>query len=329
MHSLKPKKISAVTLLVDLREIEETPGPYCMSFGFDISPLTNSIKTIGLINSPFVAKNREGRFDIVAGYRRIRALRALKYKDVPCMDLSDSGLSGLEKLLFNIFDNITIRNFNDVEKGMVLRGLMQYMSKQHIEKHYMGFLGINNPKYLDILIRIEELDQDTKRSIANGALSINALALIMDLDKSSRLAVLKWITELRLNFNQQLKYIAYVTDISNKEGKSIAEIMKDDKFLAVLKENKLNTPQKAKKVLELLRSWLFPFLCTCEKRFEKHIRQLGLPDGVKISHSPFFEDNTCRLEVTFDSGAELKRKIDMLGKIDGLKKIGDPWKEDS
>jgi ParB-like chromosome segregation protein Spo0J len=328
MRTLDTKKISAVPLLVDLREIEETPGPNCMSFGFDISPLINSIKTIGLINSPFVTRNREGRFDIVAGYRRIRALKALNYKDAPCMDLSDSGLSGLERLLFNILDNITVRNFNDVEKGMVLRGLMQYMSKKDIEKHYMRLLGINNPKYLDILIRIEELDQDTKRSIANRTLSINALALIMDLDKPSRLAVLKWITELGLNFNQQLKYIDYTADISNKERKSIAEIMKDDKILALLNENKLNAPQKAKKMLVLLRSWLFPFLCTSEKRFVKQIRQLGLPDGVKISHSPFFEDNNYRLEIIFDNGAELKRKIDILGKIDGLKKIDDPWKGD-
>jgi hypothetical protein len=329
MHTLNTKKISAVPLLVDLREIEQTPGPNCMSFGFDINPLINSIKTIGLINSPFVARNREGHFDIVAGYRRIRALKILNYKDVPCMDLSDSGLSGLERLVFNILDNIPSRDFNDVEKGMVLRGLIQYMSKKDIERHYMKLLGIKNPKYLDILIRIEELDQDTKRSVANGALSINALALIMDLDNPSRLAVLKWIMDLRLNFNQQLKYIDYLTDISIKEGKSIAEIMKDGRFLGLLNENKLNSPQKAKKMFELLRSWLFPFLCSCEKRFAKQIRQLGLPDGVNISHSPFFEDNNYRLEVIFDNGAELKRKIDTLAQIEGLKEIDDPWKEDS
>jgi len=326
---LDTKKISAIPLLVDLGEIEETPGPNCMSFGFDINPLINSIKTIGLINSPFVTKNREGRFDIVAGYRRIRALKALNYKDAPCMDLSDSGLSGLERLLFNILDNITIRNFNDVEKGMVLRGLMQYMSKKDIEKHYMKVVGINNPKYLDILIRIEELDQDTRRSVANGSLSINSLGLIMELDNPSRLAVLEWIRDLRLNFNQQLKYIDYITDISIKEGKPIAEIMKDGRFLALLNENKLNIPQKAKKMLELLRSWRFPFLCSCEKRFTKQIRQLGLPDGVNISHSPFFEDNNYRLEVIFDNGAELKRKIDALAQIEDLKKIDDPWKDDS
>ncbi len=329
MHPLDRKKISAVPLLIDLNEIKEIPGPNCMSFGFDINPLINSIKTIGLINSPFVIRNREGDFDIVAGYRRIRALKALGYRDVPCMDLSDSGLSRLEILLFNLFDNITIRNFNNVEKGMVLRGLMQYMSRKDIEKHYVKLLGIANPMHLDLLPKIEELDHNIKLSIAYGSVSINALGLIVDLDNPSRLAILKWIMDLRLNFNQQLKYIEYLTDISIKEGKPIAEIMKDDRFLKILNDDRLNTPQKAKKMFEFLRSWLFPFLYSCEKRFTKQIGRLGLPDGVSISHSPFFEANNYRLEVIFDNGPELKKKVDVLAKIEGLKEIDDPWKEGS
>jgi len=323
-------KISnGIPILIDLKEFDEAPGPNCMSFGFGIKTLINSIEAVGLINTPFVTRNREGCLYIVAGYRRIMALKAMKYGRIDCIDLSDSGLSALEMLLFNLYDNITIRRFNEVEKGMILNRLMLYMSKENIEKHYMQLLGINNRRELDILMRIEELNETTKKSIADGALSANTIGFIQELDNRSRSVILKWISDLILNFNQQLKYIDYLIDISIKEGKSTADIMDEDRFLRLLKEKDLNTPQKARKMLKVLRTRRFPFLTNSEKEFDKRIKGLRFPDGVSIGHSPFFEGQAYRLEIVFKDGRELKEKIDTLARTEGLNSIRDPWREDS
>ena len=58
---------------VNIKDIDDRPGPYCMSFGFDLEPLTESIRRVGLINSPLLVRNGNGELDIVIGYRRIRA----------------------------------------------------------------------------------------------------------------------------------------------------------------------------------------------------------------------------------------------------------------
>jgi len=324
------KEISnIVPTLIQLEEFDEAPGPNCMSFNFDIERLICSIKAVGLINMPLVKRNREGRLDIVTGYRRIIALKAMKYTRIYCRDLSDSGFSEYEMFLISLYDNIAIRRFNYVEKGMILRSLMMYISREDIEKHFIQILDIKNTREIDILLEINELNETEKRYIANGDISINTIRLVRGLDNRSRSVILKCISELKLNLNQQLQYIDYITDISIKEDKSIADIMDEHQFLLHLKEKDINTPQKARAILNLLRTRRFPFLSKNEKEFIKKIKRLGLPDGISIRHPPFFEGQDYRLEIVFKDGIELKQKVCALASIEGINNIKDPWREDS
>ncbi|MBW2609047.1 MAG: ParB N-terminal domain-containing protein [Deltaproteobacteria bacterium] len=316
-------------ILLNIDDIKEKPGPYTISFGFDLRPLVRSIREFGLINAPIVTRGEDGCMDIVAGYRRIMALRSLRWKKVPCIDLSDSGLEPLELLLFNLHDNISTRRFNDVEKGMVLNRLIPFIPGKEIREHYMPLLDISNTMNLDILIRLEELDTQIKESIADGTLSLNATRLILDMDNRSRTAIFKWISNVKLNFNHQIQFIEYSTDISIKEEKSISELLDEEQISRLLEDKRTNNPQKAKHVLDLLRSRRSPFLTRSEKTFKKNISGLNLPQGVRIQHPPFFESPEYRLEILFRDGKELKEKIDSLAQIDRLKKVGDPWQEDS
>jgi hypothetical protein len=324
------KEISnIVPTLIQLEEFNEAPGPNCMSFNFDIERLVCSIEAVGLINMPFVTRNREGHLDIVTGYRRIIALKAMKYACVYCRDLSGSGFSEYEMLLINLYDNIAVRRFNDVEKGMILKGLMMNISREDVERHFIHILDIKNPREIDMLMEISEFNEIEKRYIAKGDISINAIRLVRGLDNRSRSVILKCISELGLNFNQQLQYIDYINDISIKEGKSIADIMDEHQFLSYLKEKDINTPQKARAILNLLRARRFPFLTKNEKEFNKKIKSLGFPDGIRIKHPPFFEGQDYRLEIVFKDGIELKQKVCALARIEELNNIKDPWREDS
>ena len=47
--------------VVDLPDIDDSPGPYCMSFGFEPESLIASIKNVGLINPPYLIGNEDGR----------------------------------------------------------------------------------------------------------------------------------------------------------------------------------------------------------------------------------------------------------------------------
>ena len=60
---------------VDIKDIDVRPGAYCMSFGFDLAPLTESIQRVGLINNPVLIRDGTEKLTIIVGYRRIHALK--------------------------------------------------------------------------------------------------------------------------------------------------------------------------------------------------------------------------------------------------------------
>jgi hypothetical protein len=313
---------------IALSRISEDPGPYCMSFRFELGPLIRSIEKIGLIHPPLVVKGDGDCLDVVIGYRRILALKSLKCEEAPMKDLSDLGLQPLDLLLFNLYDNLSIRPFNVVEKGMILNRLKPHLSEEEILKGFMPLLGLPpHEEARKIYGKLEALDPELKASSAEGDLALKTIKALLETDPNSRGALFEWIKDLRFNFNQQLLFVENTEDISVMEEISVPQVLRDKSLMGVRGDEKLNTPQKAKRVLALLKSKRFPLLTRSEEAFEKEISSLGLPERVKISHPPFFEDSHYRLEILFENGRKLEETIKQLDRLSGLEGIGDPWEE--
>jgi hypothetical protein len=65
-----------------------------------------------------------------------------------------------------------------------------------------------------------------------------------------------------------------------------------------------------------------------EKVFEKMISNLSLPESVRISHPPFFEDPNYRMEILFRNGKVLGETVKKLARLNDLEGIGDPWEKE-
>jgi hypothetical protein len=128
------------TALIELSEMDEGPGPYAMSFGFDPGPLCASIREIGLVHPPCMAFDREGRAEIVTGYRRILALKRLEWRKVLCENVSGLLPTPLQRLVFALHENLVSRTFNPVEKAMVLQRLDPFLDKGDILERFMPLL---------------------------------------------------------------------------------------------------------------------------------------------------------------------------------------------
>ena len=328
-------KISKITDMplqaVEPGEINSAPGPYCMSFGFDLTPLISSIKSIGLINPPLVIESGQGRMEIVVGYRRIRALKQLGRNSIPCRILSKTEFSPLDGLLVNFHDNLLSRKLNHVEKGMFLNRLTTHISKTGILEQYMPLLDLpSHGPTLDLFMRIEsELDTKSKGYLVQGGLSLKVANMLLDLERESRSKVFHLISTLKLNMNQQKQLIEYLLDLSHIKGESISQLIEEIQLDRISVDGNMNTPQKAKAILDLLRKMRYPRLSKAEKTFKKLVSRLCLPKGVHVSAPPFFETPNYRLEVIFKEGRELKDKLDKLSRNEALKDLGDPWKKDN
>jgi ParB-like chromosome segregation protein Spo0J len=311
---------------MDLDDLDKEPGPYCMSFGFDLGVLMESIDRFGLLAPPCVAKGVQGRAEIVTGYRRVLALKALGRRRVPVRDLSQAGVSSLDCLLLNLSDNLSTREFNDVEKGMALRRLRALVRTAEVLARHMPLLGLpRNKMLLETYTRIEDLPQDIKASFAKRELSLQTIKHLQEMDRDSRTAVFEWVSSMKLNINQQRQFIENIVDLFLKNERTICSLLTERDLQAIKHDENLNSPQKAKRLLEHLRARRLPRVSQAEKDFQRTINELGLPRGVSIFHPPYFEGNSYRLEVLFETGPMLRKKITLLSQLEGLGSIGDPW----
>jgi hypothetical protein len=314
------------SLWVDLSGIDERPGACCMSFGFDLNPLQRSIGKVGLVNQPFVARGEKGGIQVVAGYRRLLALKKLLWEKVRCWDLSHLSLQ--ERLLFNFYDNHATRGFNDVEISMALSRLVTHFSKEEILREYMPLLGLpSHGETLDCYLALEALDHPIKAALVQKALSLRALRPLLHMDDDTRKAVIQWMLQFNFNFNQQRQAIEYIIDICDTENKKARALLGEEDFGTPVKDVEMNTPQKAKQVIDRLRARCHPRLTKAEQVFRNRVSRLGLPDGAVIKHPPFFEDPHYRLEIAFRNGKGLAGKLKVLVGLEGLQNIGDPWTE--
>lgn len=314
--------------LVDLGDLPEDPGPYCMSFRFDLGPIIRSIEKWGLIFPLFVIRNASGKMDVVVGFRRVLALKSLKWDKAWMVDLSGKKLSSLDLLLLNLHDNLAVRSFNDVEKGMILTRLKPHLSEKELREEYLPLLGIPaRGSTRRVYENLEKLDYEIRVSLADGTLSFKTIKAFLDIDPESRAVLFEWIINLRFNVNQQGLFIETALNISMKEETSIPQLLRETPLSEISENEKLNNPQKAGRVLAYLRSRRFPLLSRSEKAFEQKISNLGLPDSVKISHPPFFENPDYRLEILFNNGRTLGKTIKALARLNDFEGIGDPWEE--
>lgn len=317
--------------LVDLKNIDDRPGPYCMSFGFNPEPLLQSIKRIGLVNPPLVVENRQGEMTIIIGYRRIQALKSLGWNKIPCKVLSKSDLPPFECLLLNLHDNIAIRKLNDVEKGMVLSRLENYINKTEILEQYMPLLDL--PSYEPTLVFFMKLEKNLEKVIkeylVHGHITLGTAKMLLEMDIESRKQIFYLISSIKFNINQQAQLLDYLIDLSRIYSKSTPDILREHPLESICSDTRMNNPQKAKALLHQLRAKRFPILYQAEMSFKNKVLNLDLPKGIRINAPPYFEGPNYRLEVLFKHGKELIEKIKSLSSIGGLKELRNPWEEDT
>lgn len=313
---------------VNLAELSETPGPFTMSYGFELKVLCESIQRTGVLNPPLVSRNEKGKWDVVCGYRRISALKALGKDKVFCKDVGAVLPLPLERLLANLYDNVATRKFNNVEKAMVLERLLKYLPREQVLSAFMPLLSLPcHQGTLELYLKLAALEENIRQATAKEDISMSTLKALVEVDEDSRKFLFSILSLLRLNFNQQVKFIEYINDIVLREGIPAADVFSGRSFLEILENPKTNTPQKAAAVLDLLRTRRYPRLASAQRAVQNRVAALRLPPGVVLHYDPSLEAPKYRLEIFFKNGKELVRLISRLRELDGLKTIPQFWEE--
>lgn len=160
---------------LDLGVIEANPYQPRKTFDEEeIADLADSIREHGVLQ-PLVVRRVDGRFELVAGERRLRAAQSLDWSRVPVQvrDLEDRQTAELA-----LVENLQRKDLNPIEKATSFgRYLRDYDCTQ---EELAGRVHINRSTVAN-LIRLLELPEEVKQMVVSGDLTQGHARAILSL----------------------------------------------------------------------------------------------------------------------------------------------------
>jgi ParB family chromosome partitioning protein len=304
---------AAATIKLNMLDLDD--ASFRLSYGFDLEPLKDSIRQVGMINPPVLRKRPDGRYQIICGYKRIGALQELGVSSAACK-LVPPESSNEACLLLSLHDNCAHRELNPIEKSLALNRLLSYYSEEKIVSDYLPLLKLQPHitqfrAYQPLCL----LDREIRDAVVAGIIDVHSAPSLARLEPETSACLAQLLINLRLSVSKQAEVITSVMEIGLRDGVSPQAVTDEPAIQAILKNDKLNRPQKGDAVLRLLREKRYPRLTAKEKQVRGMLSKMRLPRGASITPPPFFEDNRYCLFVYFTGWQELKERLDELDSI--------------
>lgn len=189
--------------MIDIDVISENPFQPRKVFNEDaIAELSESIKTHGMLQ-PVILRNIGGRYQIVAGERRIRAAKHAGLGQVPAIIVSIDGVDVAE---VSLIENIQRKNLNCIEEADAFKILKTKfgMTAEEIAKR----IGKSRP-YVSNILRLTSLPERVKDSLMRGDISMgHGRALLSVGDKELQVELFERIVRESLSVRQTEDMVA-------------------------------------------------------------------------------------------------------------------------
>ncbi|MBT6046021.1 MAG: ParB N-terminal domain-containing protein [Candidatus Scalindua sp.] len=271
---------------------------YLFRYGLNSDVVEDSIRKVGLINTPILKKNpdTEGTYSIICGYQRILACKKLGQLSIDARVID--GFNDEETLLLVLHDNLASRGFNEIEKGIVLKKFLDIgYSYDRLAAEITLLLEIPpNKNIIEKYLSVLRLDNEIKQSIARSELELERAFLLITLDDAEREVVYRFLfKESITNTNEAKEAIRNLLDLKLIKKMEMEELLLSDEISHNISDNKSNKRQKGEKLCSLIKSMRYPSIRTKEDEFDKSCRELKLDNDVRVNHSRYFEGDEIRI----------------------------------
>lgn len=147
-----------------------------------IKALAASIKEKGVLQPLIVRKSDDGRYELIAGERRLRASKEAGLMEVPVIikELSDS-----EVLEIALVENLLRENLSPIEEANAYQSLIDKFS--HTQEKIAEIVG-KSRSYIANTLRLLTLPDEIKEYIGDGKLSAGHARCLIGLDNAVNLA---------------------------------------------------------------------------------------------------------------------------------------------
>jgi len=300
---------------LDLKSIDLTDLSFVTSYGFSLTLLKESIKKVGVLNPPLVKDKSNKYYQVVCGFKRLLACQDMGKEELICSVIKQN-IKDRDAFLISLYDNLSHRNLNSIEKSIVINKLLDYYPDEIIVKDFLPLLGLG-PHY-SVLNRykpLKNMEKEIKDAIVAEKIDKRVAIKLFNFSKQDRALLFKFISNLKLSKNKQNEVIENIHDIVKRDECPVSSILYSKELKDSLENSNLSVPQRGTIVRRFLRKLRYPKIVNAEKNFSEIKKNLKLGNNIKLTPPPHFEGSKYNVDFQFETLDELNDKLKKISTI--------------
>jgi hypothetical protein len=307
MYMQEQKKTSAQYRQVRVGDIDLADTSYALHpFPLESdSELLRSITTLGMLHPPLLLECSENKFIVLSGRRSLQAVQAVGENDIFFITALIVQYSRSDPMFFATLLRHRLMGYSlsVIEQAVFLQKAMESLATEEVV-HLLPMLGLQEKPHIPgQFIALLELDDAVQLGLHKGIIARRSGKKFARFSLADQKTLAEIINEYQVGGSKQQKLIDQVFQLTKRQRISVEELL--GRWRELAKDKQQNGPQRITSLLSWLERECQPRCTQAEEDFRKFCRQLKLPAGVQVDHSPAFEEELVTLSMDFSSREEL------------------------
>ncbi len=292
-----------------LKALDFHDKTFLISSPDDDTSIQNSIEELGVINPPSLRRNGD-KYQIICGWRRIKACQQLGYDEISSIVYEMDELSDDDCLKFVLYENQ--RRLNEIDKAELIlkyKRLCDLNDNDLIQK-VLPLIGIGaTRKNLERYMSLTGLESEIKEACYTERISLEQVLSLSEVDGDKRLEILRRIlTRFKFNNNETRETIRDLAAVASRDKLSIGRII--DRI-----SSEIGGSGGKNEFRHSLRKMRHPTLSKVEENYNACLSAFNLPKGITLYRSPFFEGNDLEIRLTFGTSDTLSELLTYVSSV--------------
>lgn len=307
---------------IPLAAIDLSDETFRVRSGGPDGALLASVRASGIVNPPWLRRlpGRGGEaYQVIAGFRRILALRALGIGRVDAFLVEPGDLDDARLMEAALLENLTGRGLDPVELSRALLRLKGAgVPDRDLLRRWLPAAGRPGDRAtLDLYLSLASLPVDLLDALSSGGIVPEAVARVRRrFTGEDGERVLRLIRDLRLGVNRQRELIDLLSDLVRRDGVPLEALLADEGIAGIVRRGRENAPQAGRALIERLRRRRSPRSTAILDAVRARVRAVGAGGAVTIEASPWLEERRLRFAFTVRTSEEFHEVLARLLEVD-------------
>lgn len=277
--------------------------------------MLQSLQKIGQLNPVLLLNGGPERKTIVAGFRRLWALRGMGERCALARLLPKQQYSIADAFRLALWDNLSHRQFKPLEIARalsILRGICG-IPLDVLVRDYLHLFGLAEHKnILHTYLELDRMDGGLRSCFGDGRLTLASIERLAEMRPEDQFAFAALMNEIRLSASLQREVLDLVLELAELEENGINALLNSPEIIFIQKDAGLSPFQKGQKIHEVLFRQRNPRLSRARRQFEDGKSKLALPGSIRVVPDPFFETPRLRIEFEASSAGSIRELAEAL-----------------